>query len=110
MGYLTLNEEVLLLAIWHLKKDAYPVTIRDKVISMTKKNIVYGTLYNSLEYLLKKGYVTSEKGEPTSERGGKSKVYFSLTKEGILALQKTKEFHQEIWDGVTGLAVETDGS
>ena len=106
MNYLTLNEEVLLLAITSLKDDAYPVSIRDRVIEMTGKKIVYGTLYNSLDYLLKKGYVDSRKGEPTAERGGKSKVYFSLTKEGVAALERTREFHREIWKGVDKLAIE----
>jgi len=106
MNYLTLNEEVLLLAIWSLKDNSYAVSIRDKVIEMTGKSLVYGTLYNSLDYLLKKGYVNSRRGEPTAERGGKSKVYFSLTPEGVTALERTREFHRAIWEGIDRLAVE----
>lgn len=105
MKYLTLNEEVLLLAIWKLEDNAYPVTIRDEVIKMTGKNIVYGALYNSLDYLKKKGMVDSRKGDPTPEKGGKRKIFFSLTKEGIKSLQKTKEFHHSIWDGVKNLSI-----
>ncbi|MFC1493144.1 PadR family transcriptional regulator [candidate division KSB1 bacterium] len=103
MKYLTLNEEALMLAIWKLKEDAYPVTIRDEFMKMTGKNVVYGALYNSLDYLLKKGMVDSRKGDPTPEKGGKRKVYFSLSKEGIEALHKTRELHASIWEGVQGL-------
>ncbi len=100
MNSLTLNEQVLLLAIWQLKDNAYPVSIRDKVIKITKKNVVYGTLYNSLDQIVKKGYVTSKKGEPTSERGGKSKIYFTLTDVGIFALQHSKQFYETLWQGI----------
>ncbi len=96
MEYLTLNKEVLMMAILSLKDDAYPVSIREKVIDMTKKDVVYGTLYNSLEYLQKKGFINSRRGEPTSVRGGKSKIYFKLTDEGIEALKQTVEFQKSI--------------
>ena len=109
MKYLTLNEEILMLAIWKLKDNAYPVSIREEVIKMTKKDLVYGTLYNSLDYLLKKGFAASKKGDPTSERGGKSKIYFSLTKDGIAALERTRELHNEIWSGIDSLAVKNEG-
>ncbi len=105
MSSLTLNEQVLLLVIWQLKDNAYPVSIRDKVIKITKKNVVYGTLYNSLDQIVKKGYVTSKKGEPTSERGGKSKIYFTLTNEGIFALQHSKQFYETLWQGIDVFAL-----
>ena len=35
--YLTLNEEILLLAIWKLGDNAYPVSIRKEVINKTQK-------------------------------------------------------------------------
>ncbi|MCP4726574.1 MAG: PadR family transcriptional regulator [bacterium] len=104
MKYLTLNEEVLLLAILRLKDNAYPVSIREKVIEMTKKDVVYGTLYNSLDHLQKKGYISSEKGDPTPERGGKSKIYFNLTVSGLTTLKNTIEFHESIWKGVEELS------
>jgi DNA-binding PadR family transcriptional regulator len=107
MNYLTLNEQVLLLAIWQLKENAYPVSIRDKVIGMTNKNIVYGTLYNSLDQLVKKGYVTSQKGEPSSERGGKRKVFFTLSDEGISALQHSKQFYETLWQGIDAFALNS---
>ncbi|MFC1554847.1 PadR family transcriptional regulator [candidate division KSB1 bacterium] len=100
MKYLTLNEETLLITIWKLKDNAYPVAIRNEFIKMTGKSVVYGALYNSLDYLLKKGYVNSKKGAPTPEKGGKRKVFFSLSDQGIQALKATKEFHDSIWDGI----------
>ncbi len=97
MGILTRNEEIIIISIWKLKGNADGVTIRDKVIEISGKEIVYGTLYNSLEYLIRKGYVSSVKGEPTPERGGKSKTIYSLTQEGKQSLYDTKELNKNIW-------------
>ncbi len=100
MNQLTFNEEILLLAIWKLQINAYPVSIRDEVMKMTNRNLVYGTLYRSLDYAQKKGYVVSKRGEPTAERGGKGKLFFKLSDEGINALLKARELHQSIWDDI----------
>jgi len=110
MKFLTLNEQILLLTIWKLGDNAYPVSIRDEVIKITKKNVVYGTLYNSLDYIVKKGYVKTRRGEPTSERGGKSKIYFSLTDDGISALQHSKKLYETLWQGAEGLVLSSKKS
>ncbi|MCP4728307.1 MAG: PadR family transcriptional regulator [bacterium] len=100
MKYLTLNEEILLLTIWRLGSEAYGVAIRDKYVETTGNSIVLGTMYNSLDYLVKKKYVMTNKGEPTPERGGKRKTYFQVTKPGLTALKRTRNLHSAIWDGV----------
>ncbi|MCP4727042.1 MAG: hypothetical protein GY863_18525 [bacterium] len=103
MGVLTFKEEIILAAIWKLGGNAHGVPIREKVIEISKKNIVYGTLYNSLEYLIHKGHVKSEKGEPTPERGGKSKTIYSITPQGKKALMATREMHESIWQDMPDL-------
>ncbi len=108
MEFLTLNEQVLLIAIWKLKNNAYGVTIREKVMEATQKKIVYGTLYNSLDKLVKKGYVVTIKGEPTRERGGRSKIYYILTTDGKLALQKSRELQTSLWEGIPHFAMGGD--
>ena len=100
MGILTLNEQIFLLAIWRLKDNAYGVSIRDKIMEVTHKRIVYGTLYNTLDKLVKKGYVVTKKGEPTGERGGRSKIYYFLTREGIKSLEDSKKLQEELWRGI----------
>jgi len=110
MKYLSLNEEAVLLAVLKLKGNAYPVTVRELVNGMTGKEMVYGTLYNTLEHLVKKGYVTSEKGEPTRERGGKGKVFFHLTRHGVAALDLTRRVRRGMWEGIGELKPDTEGS
>jgi len=106
---LTINEQILLLAIVQLRDNAYGVTIREKVVEMAQKKVVYGTLYNSLDKLVKKGYVDTTRGEPTHERGGRSKIYYSLSNDGKIALQKSKELQESLWKDVSDMIFGVTG-
>ena len=83
-----------------MKDEAYGVRIRKKIIELTGNPILFGTLYNTLDSLVKKGYVVTRKGEPTAQRGGQNKVYYSLTKDGIFALEKARELQESLWIGI----------
>lgn len=100
MKDLTLTEEILLTAIWRLKDNAYGVTIRKQVAEITKNTVIYGTMYNTLDQLLRKGYVAKTRGKPVAERGGRSKMFYSLTPTGTKALQNARELQRRIWEGI----------
>ena len=100
MKYLTLNEEILLITIWQLGEEAYGVAIHDLYVKTTGNKIVLGTLYNSLDYLEKKKYVKTHKGEPSSERGGKSKTFFTVTSLGLQALKRTRDLQNTMWEKI----------
>jgi PadR family transcriptional regulator PadR len=106
MKKLTINEEIFLIAIWRLNGKAYGVNIRKMIMTLTGSPILFGTLYNTLDYLVKKGYVETRKGEPTRQRGGHNKVYYSLTEDGKTALQRARELHQRLWNGIPEYAFE----
>jgi DNA-binding PadR family transcriptional regulator len=91
---------MLLTAISNLEDNAYGVTIMAKIREISPKKIVFGTLYNSLDKLVKKGYVIATTGEPSPERGGRRKIYYTLTKKGKIALEKTREFHKTLWEWI----------
>lgn len=97
MEIITVNEEMLLIIIWQLKEEAYGFPIMKKVMEITKKKISYGSLYNSMNNLAKKGYLTYYKGEPTDVRGGKSKIYYAITSKGKAALKEAMIFHRSLW-------------
>ena len=98
MKKLTINEQIFLIAIWHLDEDAYGVKIREKIIDLTGSSMMFGTIYNTLDKLVKKGYVNTRKGgEASDERGGYKKVYYSLTKDGMLALRRARDLQENLW-------------
>ena len=107
MGYkfLTRQEELLLLAIWKLQDNAYGMAIKEHVQKVTDTKWSFGAIYAPLSRLLKKGLVTSEKGDPTPERGGKSKVFYKLTNDGIEALLLTKKANEASWMDLPALEI-----
>lgn len=105
MKELTISEEIILTAIWRLKDNAYGVTIRKKAEEVTRRDMIYGTLYNILAQLVGKGYVNKCRGMPTAERGGRSKMYYQVTSAGIKALREARELQKLIWEGLPDLSV-----
>jgi len=93
-------EQSVLLAIVHLKDDAYGVTIRHEIESRTKRSIAVGALYTALDRLERKGFVRSAASEPTPQRGGRSKRHFTLLPAGAAALERSREMMQRMWAGL----------
>lgn len=106
MKKLTINEEIFLVSIWHLREEAFGLNIRSKIRELTGHAIAFGTLYNTLDYLLRKGYVQTRRGQPSPSRGGHNKVYYSITPDGILALQRARELQDKLWNGIPFQALE----
>jgi len=99
MRELTKAEETLLLTILRLKDNAYGVAIKRRIQKTTGKALPYGTLYFILEQLTKKGYVKRAIGESKPERGGRSRIYYTITSEGSEALKQAYEMQRRIWNG-----------
>jgi DNA-binding PadR family transcriptional regulator len=100
MPELTRQEEIVLTTVWRLGDTAYGVAIRQKIAEITKRKLMYGTLYNTLNQLLRKRFVIKTRGEPTPERGGRSKMYYHITDEGLKALQESKLLYRSLWEGL----------
>jgi DNA-binding PadR family transcriptional regulator len=59
-----------------------------------------GSVYAALERLEEKGFVASELGEPTAERGGRAKKYFRVTDTGVREIRKTQRALMNLWKGL----------
>lgn len=97
MKDLTSNEAAILLAVLELDKDAYGVAIKDHISMYFDKTMSYGTLYSYLDQLFRKGLVSKSLGGPTPERGGRRKIFYKLTKDGVEALESACERQKLIW-------------
>jgi PadR family transcriptional regulator PadR len=84
-------EEIVLLALVRLRENAYGVPIRREITERTGRDVSVGALYTTLDRLERKGYVSSRMGEPTRERGGRSKRYFQIEAPGKQALNYSRE-------------------
>ena len=103
MKLLSRIEEIILLSIWRLGDRAYGMAIREEVIKATGKKWLLGAIYGPLGRLHKNGYVLTLMGEPTPERGGRSKVYYRVSREGIKALCEIKRVNSLVWNDIEEL-------
>ena len=106
MRLLSRKEEVILLAIWKLKENAYGVTIREYIKNTTGVKWQFGAIYDPLGKLLELGYITSKESEPINERGGRRKILYSLTSEGKKALLTVKQVNSIMWSDISPLTEE----
>lgn len=93
-------EQSILLAIVHLRTDAYGVTIRREIEARTGRTVAVGALYTALDRLERKDYVASSMSDPTPERGGRSKRYFKIRSAGSTALRESRARLARMWDGL----------
>ena len=98
-------DELVLVAVWKLGKDAYGMAIREEIIRATGVNWLLGAIYGPLARLHRRNLVTSVRGEPTPERGGRAKVYYELTPAGKTALKKIQEVNAVMWKGARKIEV-----
>ena len=96
-GYLGEFEELVLLTIANLRDEAYGVAILNDISQRTNRKLSLGALHSTLTRLEEKGYIDSDFGEPTKERGGRRKRYFKLTSDAVQALANMKSLRDELW-------------
>jgi len=87
--YLGEFEHIILLALLRLEDRAYGVTVRQEIEARTRREVSIGAVYATLDRLQAKGYVKSHRGDPTPERGGRSKRFFRVTAKGAAAVDRT---------------------
>lgn len=106
MILLSRSEELVLLAIWKLKDNAYGVTIREQVSQDTRHEWSFGAIYKPLKKLVHKNYARKTSSEPFAERGGRSKYMYQLTTEGEAALREIRRIYKTAWTEDTELAFD----
>jgi DNA-binding PadR family transcriptional regulator len=106
MKLLSRAEEIILLTVLKLQGNAYGVTIRERIKNKTGTTWSFGSIYMPLNKLARKGYVKKETGDPTSERGGRSKCLYEITDEGMTALASIRRVQENLWADVTDAIFE----
>ena len=97
-------EEIVMLTIGVLFKDAYGVAIRTEIESRLSRNVSMGALHTALVRLEDKGYIKSFDGESTEERLGRPKKYFQITALGKKAMEYTKDTRNDLWKAIPKMA------
>src|SRR5882762_10383034 len=98
--YLGEFEHLILLALLRLEDRAYGVTVRQEIEFRARREVSIGAVYATLDRLETKGYVKSRYGDPTPERGGRSKRFFRVTAQGVAAVNRTQRALQRMTEGL----------
>ena len=104
MSNLTKNEEIVLLSIMRLEENAYGVSIKHQIQELTGDDWNYGLLYATLDQLVKKGLLLKKEGKPLPERGGRRKIYYTISRGGYRTLAEAYRLNAALWDGVAAFA------
>jgi PadR family transcriptional regulator, regulatory protein PadR len=99
-------EEVVILTIAILHKEAYGVSIKKEIETRLKRNVSMGALHTALVRLEDKGYTRSYDGKPTEERMGRPKKYFQITALGKKAIEYTRDTRNELWKAIPKIALD----
>lgn len=78
-------EYLILTSAARLGDDAYGASIRGEIENATGRKCSIGALYTTLDRLERKGYVKTWMGDPTPQRGGRSKRIVRITASGVKA-------------------------
>ena len=98
--YLGEFEELVLLTVGILYDDAYGLAIKDELEKQTGRKTMISSVHKVLVRLEDKGFLTSQMGGATEERGGRKKRLYSLTASGKKVLNQSKEMRNSMWDSV----------
>lgn len=90
-------EEVVLLVVAACDQDGYGVTIWEQLQEQTGRTITISAVHATLYRLEEKGFLSSQLGGATAERGGRRKRYFIVTALGSRALLEVQAMRQRLW-------------
>ena len=93
-------EEVVLLTVAVLTPQAYSVVIAEALEAETKRTVTTGAVHAALQRLEKKGFVNSQMGEATPERGGRRKRLFTVTVAGSRMIHEVRAVRNRLWDRI----------
>jgi PadR family transcriptional regulator, regulatory protein PadR len=99
-------EEILMLTIGILYKDAYGVAIKKEIETRLSRNVSMGAMHTALVRLEDKGYIRSDAGEGTEERMGRPRRYYQITALGKKAMEYTRETRNELWKAIPKVALD----
>ena len=97
MKLISRTEEMVLLAVSALQPEAYGLGIGEYLKKLTGRRWSVGAIYVPLDRLERQSLLTSTEGDPTPERGGRSKRFYRLNPKGLDALAEVKRLNEALW-------------
>ncbi|HEX5170471.1 MAG TPA: helix-turn-helix transcriptional regulator [Cyclobacteriaceae bacterium] len=99
-------EEIVMLTIGILYKNAYGVSVKNEIEARLSRNVSMGAMHAALVRLEDKGYIKAYNGETTEDRMGRPKKYYQITALGKKAMAYSKDTRNELWRAIPKVAFE----
>ncbi len=99
-------EEIVLLLVAVHHDDAYGLAICNSIQEKLKRNVTLSSVHTALYRLEEKGFLVSQVGGATRERGGRSKRIFKITSLGKQALESSRESRDMLWNMIPKISFE----
>jgi len=97
-------EELVLLTVGILFDNAYSVAIKNELNRQTDRKVSISSVHAAVYRLEEKGLLNSRMGDLTSERGGKRKRLFTISKAGKQALETANELRNSMRNQIPEIA------
>ncbi len=98
-------QELVLLIVAALNKEAYGVGILRSLQKETGKKINISAIHKALKRMEEKGFVESHYGGITNERGGRRKKYYLITALGKKILDEQYELRTRIYQRIPKISL-----
>jgi PadR family transcriptional regulator PadR len=99
-------EEIVLLLVAVRHNDAYGLSITNSIKEKLNRNVTLSSVHTTLYRLEEKGFLESEVGGATSERGGRSKRMFIITSLGKQVVESSRQSRNMLWDMIPKISFE----
>ena len=96
-------EEIVLLVAMAQHQKAYGLSIATAIEEKLRRKVTLSSVHTALYRLEEKGFLHSEVGSSTKERGGRSKRIFVITKSGRRILEEARQVRNTLWNMVPDL-------
>jgi DNA-binding PadR family transcriptional regulator len=103
-------EEVVLLLVGILGKEAYAFKLAEEFEFQTQRSVSIGAIHSTLTRLEDKGFLKSEMGKSTAERGGRRKRIYTITAYGRKVLEASRDFRVSLWNQYPAFANKLTGA
>jgi DNA-binding PadR family transcriptional regulator len=90
-------EELILLLVGVLRDEAYAVGVLQEMKSQTGRELNISAIHAVLNRLEEKGFVNSEMGGATQERGGRRKRFYKLTAAGRQMIDQVRAVREKLY-------------
>ena len=95
-GYLGEFEQIVMLAVARFEHESYGMQIRREIEERTGRQVSIGAVYATLDRLEGKRFVLARH----DAGGGRARRFFSITPDGVEALEASRDIHARMWSGL----------